>query len=388
VHGSIRLLWGLAVVVAVALTLAHDVRAKPRWSPDSFLYTRMMLVDTGLSEDAAHALASRYYMATPAGVEPTAPGFYGPNPPQFYVAQYALFRARTLYPWLGSLLYSRLGFRALDWISALGVALAAGAIYALLLFVAPSWLAACGALAAVSTAQIRNVGTLATTDGPALAEWTLALVAMLAYARRPSRGWLLLAVVASALLAITRPAIWLPVGAAAGMAVAAYRAKDVGFRRAALVMLVAQLAVAAGALAYTAALHGAGLFEQLQWQYDWHRYRHGHWVGYGIVGWYLLFVLRDVVIEPIWLVAAGTPVLAIAAGAVGLWRHRGDPVVPVLVGVACVAPLAIFTNPEGFDRPFELSLTPVVMIGLCALLADGLRRRASAPASSEATRST
>jgi hypothetical protein len=53
----------------------------------------------------------------------------------------------------------------------------------------------------------------------------------------------------------------------------------------------------------------------------------------------------------------------------------------LLWGLAVVVAVALTL---GFDRPFELSLTPIVMLGLCALLADGLRRRASAPASPEA----
>ena len=97
------LLGGLVVLLVVAAMLAHDVRKDDRWDPDGFLYTRMMLVDTGLSEDDAHRAASRFFLTTPAARDPDARDFYGARPPAWYEAQYPLFRARPLYPQLAAL---------------------------------------------------------------------------------------------------------------------------------------------------------------------------------------------------------------------------------------------------------------------------------------------
>ena len=112
------LLGGLVVLLAVGAVLAHDVRKDDRWDPDGFLYTRMMLVDTGLSYADAHREASAFFLTTPAAHEPDAVDFYGAHPPAWYEAQYPLFRARPLYPRLAAVVYPRLGFRGMKEVAA------------------------------------------------------------------------------------------------------------------------------------------------------------------------------------------------------------------------------------------------------------------------------
>jgi hypothetical protein len=369
----VRIFWGVLVFAVIAPTYASLLKTSVNWDPDGFMYTRMMLVDRGYSEEQAYAEASRFYLAQKVARDPTVAVLYGAHPPRFFVTQYALFRARVLYPWLGALLYPKFGLEALWIISAACVSLAAVGLFAILCFGAPPWLAALGTVAAMGYPLMHELGAAAGTDAMAFLEWTVFLAAMMAYARRPRAAWFVVAVVAAALMGVTRPAIWLPVGAAAGLFVFAHRSGDTARRAAALRMLVAQAVVALGALGYTAFLHGAGFLELVRWQYAWHVDRHGHWTQYGIVGWYALFALRGFVIEPVWLAAAGTPVLAIAAGAMGLWRRRDDPAVAVLVGAAAIAPLAILANPPDFARALEIPVVPTVMFGVVALIADALR---------------
>ena len=362
----------LFVLLAVAATLAYEVRKDDRWDPDGYLYTRMMLVDTGSSEDAAHAAASRFFLSTPAARDPQARGFYTLQPPAWYESQYPLFRARPLYPELAALAYPRLGFRAMKDVAAAGMLVAALALYVLLLLVAPPWLAACGALAGVATPIARDAATMALTDGVALAWWTICLAATAFYARRPTRAALVTALAAAVLLALTRPAIWLPLGAAAGFVVAAYRAGDPGRRRSATALLAGQAAVAAGALLFTAAVHGAGFGTLVRWSYDWQTAIHGPYVGHGAAAWYAAWLVRGLLTEPATVIERGVPLFALAIAAVGILARRRDALVPVLLGAACVAPLAIVANPPDFRRALELPLTPVVLTAVAAAVAAAL----------------
>ncbi len=141
------LLCFLFVLAVVGASLAYEVRKDNRWDPDGFLYSRMMLVDTGLSEADATARPAGSSSPPRPPHDPQARDFYGSHPPAWYEAQYPLFRARPLYPKLAALVYPRLGFRALKVVAASGVLVAALALYVLLLLVAPAWLAACAAIA-------------------------------------------------------------------------------------------------------------------------------------------------------------------------------------------------------------------------------------------------
>jgi hypothetical protein len=379
VQGRLKSLAGaLVVLLVVATSVTYELRKNDKWTPDGFLYARMMLVDTGMTEADAHAAASRFYLTTRAARDPHERTFYAAQGPAFFEAQYPLFRGRPLYPWLAAQFYPRIGFVALKVVAALGAVLAAAAAYRLFLLFAPWWLAACGAIATVSPAAIGDAPVLALTDGLALGWWTVALAAIAVYARRPTRTALAIAIVAAALLALTRPAIWLPIGAAAGFLVAARLAGDPARRRGALIMLLAQLAVAAAAVAYTAAIHGANVATLTQWAYAWQTAEHGWFVERGIAGWYLLLILRDIVYEPALLVLRGLPVLGVAAAAIGFAKRRRDPVVAVLLGAACAAPLAVVLNPIDVARALELPLVPVVMAGVVAALSAALRAPANA----------
>jgi hypothetical protein len=373
-NGRLKALAGaLVVLLVVAASVTYGVRKNDKWTPDGFLYARMMLVDTGMSEADARTAASRFYLTTPAARDPHERTFYAAQAPAFFEAQYPLFRGRPLYPWLAARLYPWFGFLALKVVAAIGAVIAAAAAYRLFLLFGPWWLAACGAIAAVSPAAIGEAAVLPLTDGLALGWWTVTLAAIAAYARRPSRTALIVAIVAAALLALTRPAIWLPIGAAAGFFVAARFAGDPAWRRGALVMLLAQLAVAAAAVAYTAAIHGANLVTLTQWAYTWQTAEHGWFVERGLAGWYLLLIVRDIVSEPARLVLLGLPVLAIAAAAIGFALRKRDPSVAVLLGAACAAPLAILLNPIDIARTLELPLASVVTAGVVAALGVALR---------------
>lgn len=381
-----RWMWGTLAVLAVALTYSLAVSGPERFSPDGFIYRRMVLEDRGVSRDAALAQVRTYFHEHPAAMnDPDAPGLYTDHPPAWFTNEYPLFRARTLVPWLGAQLYPWLGFRGLAWISAVGIVVACGAIYVLLLGFAPPWLAALGALAAATTPVVRDVGGIAGTDGPAYALWAICLAATVHFARRPTTTALVIAVLGNVVLGTVRPAVWLAPAAAGALVLAAYYGGRARLRPR-LVLFGAQIVVGLGVLAYTAAVHGAGFMEQVRWQYAWHVARAGHWTEYGMWAWYALFVVRDFAIEALLLLREGAPLFALVVAAVGLWSIRRDPRVAALAGVAAVAPLAFFANPPDYDRALEIPITPVVMAGVCALLAAGIRRRGAGAAVAELQR--
>ncbi len=162
---------------------------------------------------------------------------------------------------------------------------------------------------------------MALTGGVALAWWTIVLAATAFYARRPTRAAVATAVVGAVLLA---------------------------------------------------AVHGAGFATLTRWSYEWQSAIHGPYVCHGIAAWYAGWLLRGLVIEPATLVERGGPLLALAIAAVGILARRRDTIVPVLLGVVCVAPLAIVANPPDFRRALELPLTPVVFAAVAAAVAAAL----------------
>jgi hypothetical protein len=365
---SLSAVLGLLFVLAAAgASMAYEVRKDDRWTPDGFIYAREMLVARGLSEAAARDEARRFYRQTPAAADPAQRGLYGSGAPPWFEAQAGLFRARVLYPRLAAAAYPAWGMRALKNVSACGIVLAAGALYVLLLLVAPPWLAACGALAAAATPLARDVGTLALTDATAFGLWAVTLTALAYYARRPSFGALAVTALSAVLLELVRPAGWLPLGAAAGYGVAAYRLRGPE-RRAAATMVLALFAAALAGAAFNAALHGPSLSEHLRWEYDWQRIV-VPLPGESFGAWYSSTVARGAGVELASIVERGLPVFALASATAGFALRRKDPAVAPLLGVTCVAPLAILLNPADFQRALELPLVPVVAFGIVACVA-------------------
>jgi hypothetical protein len=374
----------------------HDLQ---RWEPDAAIYLRMALEDRGLTRDAARAEAARFIATTSEGRNPASRGFYGPTPPEYYAKQFALFTTRPLFPYLGAVLYPRLGAHGLQAISAVAYVLATGAMFVVLLSVAPPWIAALGSVAFAVNSAVLDMASYGLTDELAVLFWIAALGAILAYTRAPSSAYarapsaasaasartpsaaLLLAVgVASLALAFTRPAVYLPVGAALG-ALAATRFGGVS-QRAAFALVAVTAGVAVVFFAYAAAVHGPGLREQLAWQYDFARATGLAPQSQGFVAWYArteVSAFAKAVLHEIF-VNAGPITIALAAfGLVLRWRTS---LVAVLLGAACATVAALLANPLEFVRTVELPLAPVITMLATAALAElvlRVRSRSTAP---------
>ncbi|HEY0383158.1 MAG TPA: hypothetical protein VGC72_13275 [Candidatus Elarobacter sp.] len=381
----------LVFAAAVAVNrYHHDLQ---RWEPDAAIYLRMALQDRGLTPDAARADSDRFMATTSEGRNPASRGFYGPSPPEFYARQFALFRTRPLFPYLGAALYPRLGPHGLQAISAVAYVLATGLMFVVLLAVAPPWIAALGSVAFSANSAVLDMATYGLTDELALLFWIASLGAILAFARAPvgaiaahgraasgviaeharaprgavaayggvpSAALLVIVAVASLALAFTRPAVYLPIGASLG-ALIAVRAGAVP-RRAAFALVAATVAVAAIFVGYAVAVHGPGLREQLAWQYDFSRATGAAPATQSFAGWYVRAEASAMVKGLLHGVLVNYGPFVVALAAIGFVLRRRTSLAYVLAGAACATVAALVANPLEFVRTIELPLAPVVII--------------------------
>ena len=361
----------IATAIIAAYRLNHDAQI---WTSDSAIYLRMALEDRGASRADAKRAADAFMSATPEAKVPESKDFYGPHTPPFYAAQYELFRTRPLYPRLAALLYGRFGPHGMQLISAAAYVAASLVMLWLLTLLVPEWTAALGALAFATAPQVLSLAALPLTDELALLFWTAALGAMLLYLRAPRPGVLVAVLVAALLLTFTRPAAYLPFGAACGVLVGAWRADGPLSRRAALALLAATIGAGLAFAVYSVAVHGPGVIAQLRWQYDWQHTVHGFGAGGSFVRWYAaalaaaagllltVAVYRYAALLPLVLAGVGLRVARRAGAA-----RRG--------GGAVGARAAMAVKPRELNRTVLLPLTPVVVI-FAALGLDVLFRAA------------
>jgi hypothetical protein len=355
-----RSLLALVLLVVASATTAvyrlnHDAAL---WPPDAAIYLRMTLEDRGIARDEARDRADAFLRTTSS--DPDSRAFYGAHPPAYYARQFDLFRTRPLFPRVAALLYPRFGPHALQIVAALAYVVATCLLFAILLPLAPPWLAALGAFAFATAPSVLDVAALGLTDSPALLFWIASLGAILAFVRRPSAAALAAVALASLLLAFTRPAVFLPVGASLG---AWYALRNDPAGRRAMTALVATTAgVAVVFLAYSAVVHGPGLAEQLGWEYDWQRAIGGRAAAHGFAAWYASALLRIVGDALTFDVYKNGALLGLVLAALGIAAARRTPLVAVLAGAACASLVALVANPLEFVRSAELPLVPVVVI--------------------------
>jgi hypothetical protein len=355
-----RSLLALALLVVLtgataAYRIHHDAA---QWPPDAAIYLRMTLEDRGMSSGQARERADAFLRVTAS--DPESRALYVADPPAYYVRQFNLFRTRPLFPALSSVLYPSFGPRALPIVAGCAYVLATCVMFAILLPYAPSWLAGLGAFAFATAPPVLGVAGLGLTDAPALLFWTAALGAIIAYTRRPSALALSCVVVASLLLAFTRPAIFLPVGAALG---AWFALRNDPTRRRTMIALVAATAGAGLVfVAYTALVHGPGLVDQLRWEFDWQRATGDAAAAGGFASWYGHALARIAAQALTYDVYKNGALLVLILAALGIATARRTPLVLLLIGAACASLIALAANPVEYVRSVELPLVPPVVI--------------------------
>lgn len=356
--------FALLAVAALALAVAayrlnHD---RALWNPDGAVYLRMALADRGVPPDRALRITNGYMLgATSEANEPQSRGFYGDAPPQYYRAQMPLFSTRPLYPALASLLLPRYGPFALKIVSALAYVAAVVLMYVLLLAFAPPWIAAAGAAALALTPSVLNHAVYPLTEMLALCFWIATLLALFAYLRAPSAPRLALLVVATALLSFTRPAVFLPFGAALAVLIAAPRGTALRAAAARATLAVAAVGVAFGI--YTALAHGPWILTQLQWEYDWQHSVHGRFASGGLGSWWARSVAAALGTEVLLDAYKNNSLLVFVLAAFGALLAPRSPAVPVAAGTAAAALLiAIPVNPLEVVRTVAIPLAPVLLV--------------------------
>jgi 4-amino-4-deoxy-L-arabinose transferase-like glycosyltransferase len=349
-------------VAAWQLHLNHDV-----WTPDGAIYLRMTMQHRGMDADSARTATSQFVLGelNKASVSNPATGgagdraLYGSTPPQYYVDQFGLFRNRPLYPIVAAAIYPKFGPFALKIVSAVAYVAAIMAILALLLSMTATWKALIGALVFATQPVVLGLAALPLTDELALFFWTCAFGAVLTYQRRPSTISGIAILLASLALTFTRPAFFLPLGAAIGAYIVMRRSVK---PLVALAPLIATLIAGLAYFAYSAAVHGASLGTQLHWQYVWQQSINGSGSQSSPAVWYV----KSLGLSAYRMILLAVPnlggVIVVLLALLGLRYTRVSNAAAICVASAVAIALAIFANPLDIERPVLLPLAPVVIV--------------------------
>jgi hypothetical protein len=369
----------LLAVVAIAFAvgayrLRHD---KALWSPDGALYLRMSIEDRGIAPDRALRETNRYVLDhTTLGQDPRTRPFFGEHPPEFYRRQAGLFVTRPIYPALGALLLPRFGPYGLKIVSAGAFVVAAALMYLLLLQFAAPWLAALGAVALALTPDVQDLAAAALTDMLALAFWVGALGALFFYLRAPSAGRLVLLIAAAALLAFTRPAIFLPFGAALGAFAAAPRGSAPRVAAGRATLAVGAIGLVFGA--FTLLMHGPGIGTQLGWLYEWQRGLGEGFSAHGFAGWWVLSTAAAFAEELTVGIYKHNLLVTIALAGFGLLLARRTTTAGAVAGALIAGLGAVTITPLDVDRAVSVPLTPPLLV-LATIALAALARRVVEP---------
>jgi 4-amino-4-deoxy-L-arabinose transferase-like glycosyltransferase len=351
------------VTVCIAgwqLHLNHDV-----WTPDGAIYLRMTMQHRGMDSESARTATDAFVLdalTKASAVTPVCPSdraFYSPTPPQFYVDQFDLFRNRPLYPIVAATLYPHFGPFGLKIVSAVAYVAAVLAMFVVLLSMTSTLKALIGALVFATEPIVLGVAALPLTDELALFFWTCAFGAVLAYQRRPTTMSAVVILIASLALTFTRPAFFVPLGAAIGAYIVMRRSvRPLVALAPVIVTFIAGLAY----FAYSASVHGASLATQLHWQYAWQRSINGFGSQNSPIVWYV----KSLLVSAYRMILLAVPnlggVIVVLLALVGLRYTRASNAVAISVASAIAIALAIFANPLDIERPVLLPLAPVVIV--------------------------
>jgi 4-amino-4-deoxy-L-arabinose transferase-like glycosyltransferase len=347
-------------IAAWQLHFNHDV-----WTPDGAIYLSMTMEHRGMDPASARAATSQFMLGelTKAStVVPTTPAdreLYSRTPPQYFARQFELFRNRPLYPIVAASLFPRFGPFSLKVVSAAAYVASSLTIFAILLSMTSTVKALVGALVFATEPVVLGLAALPLTDELALFFWTCAFGATLAYQRRPS--WYAAAVIflASIALSFTRPAFFVPLGAAIG----AYFVMRRSIKPlVAFAPLVATVVSAIVFLCFNAAVHGAGVGTALHWQYAWQRSIGGFASQDSPAVWYI----KSLAVSAYRVLLLAVPnlggVIVALFALAGLRYARTSSTAVISIASAAAILLAVFANPLDIERPVLLPLAPIVIV--------------------------
>jgi hypothetical protein len=372
-----------AVVLLVAVLVAgwHLHNKRDLWGADGAIYLRMAMQDRGIPADAARIAANRFMLErldrSGSGANPydSNRSLYTERPPKYYADLVAMFANRPLYPLLASLLYPAFGPAALKIVSAAAYVLTVGVMFALMCSMTSLVRATLGALVFATEQIVLNLVSAPLTDELALLFWTCTFGAIIAYQRRPGALALVILCLASIALTLTRPAFFLPLGAAAG----AYLAMR-GKHRTAIsaAPFAAALPAALVYFVYTACAGGPNVLSQLRWQYTFEQAIHGIGADQGPAVWYVSALLVAAYQAVVFTVPSLGGVILVLLALFGARSYRKGYVRIALFSIATIS-IALLVNPLQVERTVLLPMAPLIVLLAIAGL-ERLRVSARTPA--------
>lgn len=367
----------LLLILGVALALY--ALSKPTFSPDGVIYARMMLADRGVPTARARSQVRAFYLMMPIARNPRYRPFLINERLGMFTSTAKPFGSRVLYPLAAAGLYPFDHLRALVAVSAIAYVAGTLLMYWLLLAFCTPFVSALGATMFASAPIIRDLSGAALTDMLAICFLVLAFAAMIRYAMRGGNGYLGLALCAEVAVSLTRPLPYVPLGAAAALALyaLAFYRDAVLLRRAAVLFVVALLAWGAYGVAQVAT-HTPSLSSHLHWLYNAAK---THWVyessrplspaeQHSFAAWYahqIAFVAKGWVKS---LIVSVYPLVALIACAFGLYAGRRNPAAAIFAGGILACCIGIFANPiePELRRLIEAPATIGVVGGIAMLL--------------------
>jgi hypothetical protein len=380
---SSKALWLIPVILASVVLAATVVAHNPRYTPDGFSYARKAMEDAGLTPAESLARAEAFYLAQPVGRVARYGIYFKVDAAHAPPAAGPIFRTRVLYPWLVSLLFPWRGLAALSDVSLAAYVIATLMLYWMLLAIARPWLAATGAIVFAASPLVVVLGESDLTDMLALACWIGALAAILHCLQVRTTAVLAIFGVSALLLALTRQALLLPIGAVAGAFVGSRIRHDDQDTRTSVVLASILGVVTIANVVWHVLLHGVGIGTSLEVTRDLQVKAGAAPADEPIQTWYRRTLISSLVDEVKRSIRGVLPVLAVIAAVIDIRRKE----TAVLIGAACAGFVTIFADAVSWDlqRIFEAPLYPVVLAALSMGVERLLRARMSAEPSPAAS---
>jgi hypothetical protein len=367
---------GALLVLAAALSCLTFEQRQLTWSDDGFTYTRMMLEDAGKPPAEALKIAESYYRASPIGHLANYAQYYSVSYHDSPRAAGPIFRSRVLYPWLAAQLYPQRGLLALVDVSMISFIIAVFALYYLLLAVARPLLAAVFALPLCLSPAIVEIAKAPLTDMLGLVLWIVALACCFHYLKLRRPVYPALFAITCLLMALTRPMLYLPLGATAGLAIASGLHRDRLNIRAGTMLFVITAVAIAFQLMVVRAVQGAPLLLSIQVAHANALRRGAISVGEPLSNWYKRTVIGMLVIEAKHSLRALVPGFAVIAAFLN--RHLDET--GLVVGAAIVSITPVFLDPNPYDlvRLVEAPMYPVILVSIATTVERLLVSRSAA----------
>jgi hypothetical protein len=365
------------VTLLAALAAIASVQSTTRYTPDSFIYALMMLEDRHMTLEQATKVDRRFFKRQFEN-NPPFQSLIGADSPQYFRLEIPLFVNRPLYPFLSSLLFGRLGFGAMSFVSSIAYVLAALALFRVFVCFGPAPVAALVAIAAITIPTISypsllELGTYALTDMLALFFSVLALSAQIRYTNSGRTAWLALLLATALCLAATRPAIQFVDGGAVAVLVFGWVRRDRTYVRRGLAMSAIAFGVTIAYTIYLATIHAPGIAGQFIYLYERHIAIGSH-KDVPKLTWYALQVVRTVVFEVHAIAMRPLAAATVLLGLYGLYAGRMKAEIVCVIGAMLSLSVALFTNPVPGDagRPIEIPMIPILAVGIMFVITKRL----------------